>query len=302
MRIHFDTDAVARASAKRLVALVDEGRDEGFIGPLKLGQAQGITAEILGYASWQELRKSLATSHPSTLDENLGMGDLMTRREVQASRLEQVFSMPPEFAGEFIDIWCPSMGPSAYKAMLEEENEDDVFSGPDGFRLAHPVDINFGVELCKGLNWPILSAGDDPELGMGSVFVFGSRQDKPIPIFVSALAYVPGDDSDAQAKLQRQAVSRFMDSFPGAPGCCIVYQWPMLSDGYVFAGSVYRNRRWLDMPWSSSLTSIDVLFEWADRGWDLHARNPQTADKDGKLSALVRLCMQNSDMRKRGML
>jgi hypothetical protein len=56
------------------------------------------------------------------------------------------------------------------------------------------------------------------------------------------------------------------------------------------------------MPWSSALTSIDTLFEWADKGWSLHERRPETADHDGKLDSLVRQCMENSYKRTMGEL
>ncbi|WP_157643992.1 hypothetical protein [Burkholderia ubonensis] len=294
MRIQFDNDAVARASAKRLVALLEDARDERYIGPLKLGQAQQLTAMVLGYASWQELRKVLGTASPSLLDEELGPAELKERLEAQVSRLRQAFSVPSDVATEFISIWRPSMGPAAYNSTHAEEEVDDDFSGIDAFRLSHPSDVDFGVDLCRGLNWPILSAGDDPEFGMASVITYGSRPDRPVPIFVSALAYVPGDEGDDQAAQQRRSVAHFIDAFPAAPGACIIYQHPMLSGGFVFAGAVYRNRTWLDMAWSSALTSIDTLFAWADNGWSIQARHPETADKDGKMSALVKQCMQNS--------
>lgn len=300
MRIQFDNDAVARAAAKRLVALLDDARDEGYIGPLKLGQSQQLTAIVLGYGSWQELRKGLRTASPSLLDEELGSAELTQRREAQVSRLRQACSMPADAAAAFISIWCPSMGPAAYNSTYVEDDEDEGFSGIDDFRLSQPPDVNFGVDLCNGLNWPILSAGNDPEFGMASVFTYGRQPDRPVPIFVSALAYVPGDDDDAQAERQRRSVAQFMDAFPAAPGACIIYQYPMLSGGFVFAGAVYRNRTWLDMPWSAALTSIDTLFAWADKGWSIQARHPETADKDGKMSALVTQCMQNNYARMRG--
>jgi hypothetical protein len=303
MRIEFDSDAVARASAKRLQVLLNEGRDEGLIGPLKHGQAQRLTAVVLGYAAWAELLKIAGTANPSLLDEELDVLELRARRTAQAIRLQQDRSLPIEIAEAFIDVWCPSMGPAAYNSQYaEEDDDDDSFPGMDAFRLAHPSDVNFGVDLCKGLGWPILSAGDDPEFGMASVFTYGSQPNKPVPIFVSALAYLPGDEDDAQAKQQRQQVARVMTSFPGTPGACIVYQHPMLSGDYVFFGAVFRNQKWLDMAWSSALASVDVLFEWADKGWDLRSRHPDTADKDGKLSSLARQCMENSYRRTMGEL
>jgi hypothetical protein len=303
MRIEFDSDAVARASAKRLQRLLDEGRDDGLIGPLKHGQAQRLTAVVLGYAAWAELLKVAGTTNPSRLDEELDGVELRERRSAQALRLHRDRSVPVELAEAFVDAWCPSMGPAAYNSQYAEDaedDEDDVFGGLDGFRLAHPSDVNFGVDLCKGLGWPILSAGDDPEFGMASVLTYGRQPNKPVPIFVSALAYMPGDEDDAQAKQQRQQVARFIASFPGAPGACIVYQHPMVSEEHVFFGSVLRNGKWLDMPWSSALTSIDVLFEWADKGWGIRERRPETADKDRKLSSLCRQLMESSYLRMMG--
>jgi hypothetical protein len=269
---------------------------------LKHGQSQRLTAIVLGYASWAELLKHIGTASPSPLDEDVDAATWEARRDAQATRLQRDRSLSREIAEAIIDMWRPSMGPAAYNSEFADDDEIEGDFDLDDLRLARPADVNFGIDICNGLKWPILSAGYEPEFGMASVHTYGRNPNKPVPIFVSPLAYVPGDDEDVQAAEQRRMVASFMRPFAGAPGACIIYQFPMTSGEFVFIGAVLRNGKWLDMPWSSALTSIDTLFEWADKGWNLHERRPETADHDGKLDSLVRQCMEKSYKRTMGEL
>lgn len=90
MRIYFTSMDLPKKAAKRIQRHFTPTRY--LIEPMKLSQAQAITAFLLGYDDWHELDKSTKSGmhDPSELDENASAEEQRKRIDFQVQRLSML--------------------------------------------------------------------------------------------------------------------------------------------------------------------------------------------------------------------
>ena len=104
MRIYFSSMTLPKKAAKRIQKYYTP--DKGYGLPMELHQAQSMTAEMLGYASWHELEEVTKSGahNPSPLDED-------STEEDQAARLQ--------FQADVLSGWAPVTEPIVKELVLK---------------------------------------------------------------------------------------------------------------------------------------------------------------------------------------
>ncbi|SEB95268.1 hypothetical protein SAMN02787142_0619 [Burkholderia sp. WP9] len=288
MQLRYQNLALARRSAARLVKMLNSGVVT-FPGEAP-GEAlaKEITAFVLGYPTWNELRLTRHQGSSSPPDERLtSLDDLQARHAYQTSRLQEIRPhLADAQARHFIEQWRPS---SATAFWPQPELEAPDSAGADAaFWESAPVEPRYALEILQTLQWPILGLAYNPGDATAVPAVLVSSEPRgPVPVLISAHEYDPGSDEDEHVRRQKAMATSFMQQHRRPAGLVLLFARPVRCASHLFLGSVYYQGRWLDMPWSRALASVDDLFRWTSSGWDIHNARAETADARGELTRLA---------------
>jgi len=148
------------------------------------------------------------------------------------------------------------------------EPQSDPMNLLDALRLMHPIQPDVWLGLMEEhLGWVFADIDEDAEQDGDQVAVAVGSRGRHVPVFMSAVAYIPGDLSDAH-------VARLKADIGAAhpAGAVLVFNRPagwlpeQGGDGLVYGGLLWSDSTWSDFVLRPSSGLDDPL---AQRGRDL---------------------------------
>lgn len=286
MRIHFQTLDYFRHATTRLQQLVG--------GSLSVCQQR--TAYVLGYRDFHELRESLATNTPSTLDDHVGDVAVFERRDFQARRYAEAADSSPMLARALVGMWRPSSARSArYDQMVKGRTVsfDSMYD-----HQAHHAKNEVLVDMLRlTLGWELLAVNLLADSDKPICFATSSGAEAAIPVFAPVTSFHP--------RASVASTSVWMDRNPfGAidrsdfPIALLLVRHTCEEDPNeprFYMGSLLYGRVWKHLSWHLGLASFDALLaeSLALPSWSPSTEDALPLDGERAFQRAYRLALDN---------
>lgn len=296
-----------------------------------------IVAALYGFSTWNTLCKAIQKEEPSLWDEETSSDIIESRQSISIERLVEQLDIDITTAKNLVDHVKPTSKEKGKAFPVDVENTKnhtdsinfaDLFGGASGdemekmiedfakrtlgdelgddfdfsnfsdrMRISKPIDPGMYYSICDNIGLTVIedSFNEEYEYGHSSFCIYSKKED--VPVYITSLTMVPGDEGDEMAYEIMSIVEKNNDWDEDADRMILFWGQPSVKKingkRYTYMGVLWEDGCWRDFLLNEEMKTIEDLFEMNPKNQNVNAPNENQEDKGAGLAIRITLFMND---------